>query len=77
MLRIFLLSTQTLYNRVDEYLELPTRVELLNSRFSVLQEMVRGFCCNTVAERAISACFACSNMRILRTCHTVHLNLSY
>lgn len=26
--------------RVNEYLELPARVELLNSRFSVLQEML-------------------------------------
>lgn len=33
-------SFQTLYTRVEEYLELPTRVELLNSRFSVLQEML-------------------------------------
>uniref|UniRef100_A0A7S3QNM5 DUF155 domain-containing protein n=2 Tax=Dunaliella tertiolecta TaxID=3047 RepID=A0A7S3QNM5_DUNTE len=31
---------QTLYERVNEYLELPARVELLNSRFSVLQEML-------------------------------------
>eukprot|EP00798_Chlamydomonas_sp_ICE-L_P024686 gene24686-10316_t len=30
----------TLYNRLDEYLELPNRVELLNSRFTVLQEML-------------------------------------
>ncbi|KAL6757794.1 hypothetical protein V8C86DRAFT_2613487 [Haematococcus lacustris] len=33
-------SFQTLYNRVIEYLELPARAELLNSRFSVLQEML-------------------------------------
>mmetsp|Transcript_22848 Transcript_22848/g.58202 ORF Transcript_22848/g.58202 Transcript_22848/m.58202 type:complete len:461 (-) Transcript_22848:496-1878(-) len=33
-------SFQTLYQRVVEYLELPVRVELLNSRFSVLQEML-------------------------------------
>ena len=26
--------------RVNEYLELPARIELLNSRFSVLQEML-------------------------------------
>uniref|UniRef100_A0A6U0V7E2 DUF155 domain-containing protein n=1 Tax=Polytomella parva TaxID=51329 RepID=A0A6U0V7E2_9CHLO len=33
-------SFQNLYERVTEYLELPTRVELLNSRFAVLQEML-------------------------------------
>jgi len=33
-------SYSSLYNRVDEYLELEARVELLNSRFSVLQEML-------------------------------------
>lgn len=32
--------TQALYQRLSEYLELPERVELLNSRFSVLQEML-------------------------------------
>lgn len=26
--------------RIEEYLELPARVELLNSRFTVLQEML-------------------------------------
>ncbi|GAX81129.1 hypothetical protein CEUSTIGMA_g8563.t1 [Chlamydomonas eustigma] len=33
-------SFLTLYKRLNEYLELPERVELLNSRFSVLQEML-------------------------------------
>jgi uncharacterized Rmd1/YagE family protein len=33
-------SFQALYTRVTEYLELESRVELLNSRFAVLQ--VRG-----------------------------------
>ncbi|MEW5308059.1 MAG: hypothetical protein WDW38_000046 [Sanguina aurantia] len=33
-------SFQALYQRLSEYLELPARVELLNSRFSVLQEML-------------------------------------
>jgi len=31
---------QSLYNRISEYLELESRVELLNSRFNVLQEML-------------------------------------
>ncbi|KAG1667234.1 hypothetical protein FOA52_009799 [Chlamydomonas sp. UWO 241] len=31
---------QTVYNRVNEYLDLHSRVELLNSRLSVLQEML-------------------------------------
>lgn len=45
--------------RVVEYLELPARVELLNSRFAVLQEMLdmlrdhqvrkeESLCCNSV-----------------------------
>lgn len=33
-------SLQALYTRIIEYLELPTRVEVLNSRFTVLQEML-------------------------------------
>ncbi|KAG2432440.1 hypothetical protein HXX76_008786 [Chlamydomonas incerta] len=33
-------SFQALYTRVTEYLELDSRVELLNSRFAVLQEML-------------------------------------
>ncbi|KAG2487156.1 hypothetical protein HYH03_014268 [Edaphochlamys debaryana] len=33
-------SFQALYTRVTEYLELESRVELLNSRFAVLQEML-------------------------------------
>lgn len=33
-------SFQALYTRITEYLELTTRVEVLNSRFSVLQEML-------------------------------------
>ncbi|KXZ41525.1 hypothetical protein GPECTOR_415g269 [Gonium pectorale] len=31
---------EALYTRVTEYLELESRVELLNSRFAVLQEML-------------------------------------
>ncbi len=33
-------SVSVVVSRVEEYLELPARVELLNSRFSVLQEML-------------------------------------
>lgn len=33
-------SLQSLYERICEYLELDTRVEVLNSRFQVLQEML-------------------------------------
>lgn len=33
-------SYQALYNRICEYLEMPERVEVLNARFTVLQEML-------------------------------------